>query len=250
MTSYGLSPEGAFEDTLRDGITAAKNDSRKLARRLLERCTRMDPHDARPWLWLTEIADDPDEKREYLESALAADPNNILARRGLALLTGKIKQEDLLPIGDGCSRVRTWNRWLLKLKNILPAPNVGVRRNSIHRVNRCAVNTAASSMRSTPNWQPTEASKCSNLCCQPHGRIIGPKCSIISTVKNAARIAFGLPVNVLCAAHSADQISLSNLRKLKTWSIPMSSDLYKLTKPRHCNSLKTGWGWAGSLQMI
>ncbi len=101
MTSYGLSPEGAFEDTLRDGITAAKNDSRKLARRLLERCTRMDPHDARPWLWLTEIADDPDEKREYLESALAADPNNILARRGLALLTGKIKQEDLLPIGDG-----------------------------------------------------------------------------------------------------------------------------------------------------
>ncbi|MBC8507845.1 MAG: hypothetical protein ISR58_21390 [Anaerolineales bacterium] len=101
MTSYGLSPEGAFEDTLRDGITAAKNDSHKLAQRLLERCIRMNPHDARPWLWLTEITDDAQEKREYLESALAADPNNILARRGLALLTGKIRQEDLMPMGEG-----------------------------------------------------------------------------------------------------------------------------------------------------
>ncbi len=101
MTSYGFSPEGEFEDTLRDGITAAKNDSRKLARRLLERCIRMDPYDARPWLWLTEITDDPDEKRACLESALAADPYNIVARRAIALLDGKIKAEDLLPTGEG-----------------------------------------------------------------------------------------------------------------------------------------------------
>ncbi len=101
MTSYGFSPEGEFEDTLRDGITAAKNDSRKLARRLLERAIRMNPYDARPWLWLTEITDDPDEKRACLESALAADPYNAVARRAIALLDGKIKEEDLLPIGEG-----------------------------------------------------------------------------------------------------------------------------------------------------
>lgn len=101
MTSYGFSSEGEYEDTLRDGITAAKNDSRMLARRILERCIRQNPNDARPWIWLTEISDDPDEKRQYLESALSADPYNLTAKRGLALLTGQIKEEDLLPMGEG-----------------------------------------------------------------------------------------------------------------------------------------------------
>ena len=103
MTSYGFSPEGEFEDTLRDGITAAKNESYKLAQRLLEKAARMQPYDARPWLWLTETTHDLDEKRAYLERALGADPHNMVARRGLALLNGKIKAEDLLPIGEGVS---------------------------------------------------------------------------------------------------------------------------------------------------
>ncbi len=90
-----------YETNLRDAITAVKNGSRRLALRLLERAIRENPNDARPWLWMTEITDDPDEKRHHLESALAADPYNISARRGLALLTGQIKEDDLLPIGEG-----------------------------------------------------------------------------------------------------------------------------------------------------
>ncbi len=101
MTTYGFSSEGEFEDTLRDGITAAKNGSRRLAIRLLERANRMNPMDARPWLWLTETTDDPAEKRNYLEEALAVDPYNILARRGLALLDGKLDPDELLPVGEG-----------------------------------------------------------------------------------------------------------------------------------------------------
>lgn len=98
MMSY-YAPE--YETNLRDAITAVKNGSRRLALRLLEHAIRENPNDARPWLWMTEITDDPDEKRQHLESALAADPNNISARRGLALLTGQLKEEDLLPIGEG-----------------------------------------------------------------------------------------------------------------------------------------------------
>jgi len=101
MGSFSLPSEREYETTLRDGITAAKNGSRRLAQRLLERAIRMNPNDARPWLWLIEITDDPDEKREYLESAISADPYNSSARRSYALLTGKIKQEDLLPMGEG-----------------------------------------------------------------------------------------------------------------------------------------------------
>lgn len=99
--TFGFSPQDEFEDTLHDGITAAKNESYRLAQRLLEKAARMQPYDARPWIWLTEITDDLDEKRAYLENALAADPGNSAARRGLALLTGKIKAAELLPIGEG-----------------------------------------------------------------------------------------------------------------------------------------------------
>ena len=97
MTYY----DREYETTLRDAITAVKNDSRRLALRLLDRCIRQNPHDARPWLWLAELTDDPDEKRQHIESAVTADPNNISARRKLALLRGQIQEDDLLPMGEG-----------------------------------------------------------------------------------------------------------------------------------------------------
>ncbi|MEA2008357.1 MAG: hypothetical protein U9O54_04495, partial [Chloroflexota bacterium] len=44
-----------------------------------------------------------DEKLNYLEEAVAAEPHNMAARQKLALLTGKIKSEDMLPEGAGVS---------------------------------------------------------------------------------------------------------------------------------------------------
>lgn len=79
-----------YEDLLRDGITAAKNDQRRLAQSLLRQAIMLNSADSRPYLWLSATTDDPAEKREYLEMALAIDPNNTAARRGLALLSGKI----------------------------------------------------------------------------------------------------------------------------------------------------------------
>ncbi len=103
MTPLGFSPEDEYEDTVRSGITATKNGSYQIARRLLERATRMKTGDPRPWLWLAETTDDPAEKRVYLEEAVAAEPHNSAARRRLAILTGKINPEDLLPVGEGIS---------------------------------------------------------------------------------------------------------------------------------------------------
>jgi DNA-directed RNA polymerase subunit RPC12/RpoP len=48
------------------------------------------------WLWLSQIEDDLKKKRDYLESVLAADPANVPARRGLALLDGRLKAEDIV----------------------------------------------------------------------------------------------------------------------------------------------------------
>jgi DNA-directed RNA polymerase subunit RPC12/RpoP len=88
-----------FEDTLRDGISAAKVGERQLAQTLLNRAVLMNGADSRPHLWLAATTDDPAEQREYLEKAVALDPNNVAARRGLALLTGRIDKSRLMPEG-------------------------------------------------------------------------------------------------------------------------------------------------------
>jgi len=79
-----------YEALVRDGITAAKNGNRRLAWSLLNQATQLNSLDARPWLWLTETTDDLKEKREYLEQAVAADPNNASTNRALAVLRGKL----------------------------------------------------------------------------------------------------------------------------------------------------------------
>src|SRR5512136_3250993 len=50
---------------------------------------------AAAWLWLSQIEDDPQKKRDCLEHVLAWDPANVAARRGLAILDGRLKAEDI-----------------------------------------------------------------------------------------------------------------------------------------------------------
>ena len=82
-----------YERVLREGIRAAQDGSKNLAWTLLKQASQMRPHEVQPWLWMTETTDDPGEKEEYLERALALDPRNIAARRGLEKIRGEnIKQ--------------------------------------------------------------------------------------------------------------------------------------------------------------
>ena len=48
------------------------------------------------WLWLSQVEDDPKKKRDCLENILAWDPANGPARRGLAILDGRLKPEDVI----------------------------------------------------------------------------------------------------------------------------------------------------------
>lgn len=72
------------------GIAAAKANERDEARFYLEWVLREieagDEQKVSAWLWLSQISDQPEQRRECLENALALDPTNALARRGLALL--------------------------------------------------------------------------------------------------------------------------------------------------------------------
>ncbi|MEJ2597253.1 MAG: hypothetical protein P8Z00_02915 [Anaerolineales bacterium] len=94
-----LDPQVSFEHLLHDGILAVKTERRALAQRLLQQAIQMNGTDSRPYLWLAEVTDDPAERRDYLEQAVARDPNDVAARRKLALLSGKLDVTQVLPEG-------------------------------------------------------------------------------------------------------------------------------------------------------
>lgn len=79
---------------LEEGISAARAGHPLEARRLLTRVIQEAPTHrlaARAWLWLSATYTDPDDRRECLEHALAIDPTDPAAQRGLALLSGKAR---------------------------------------------------------------------------------------------------------------------------------------------------------------
>ncbi|MGD9101207.1 MAG: hypothetical protein PVF45_12075 [Anaerolineae bacterium] len=90
-------------DLLTRGIAAAKANQKDEARFYLEQVTRSDgtrEQKVQAWLWLSGVVDDPAAKRDCLEEALVRDPSNRLARRGLAVLDGRIDPEQVVDPGQ------------------------------------------------------------------------------------------------------------------------------------------------------
>jgi len=86
-------------DLLARGIGAAKAREKDEARFYLEWVLRTDSdrdQKIKAWLALSEISDDPAEKRDCLENILAHEPSNPLARRGLAILNGQLDPADII----------------------------------------------------------------------------------------------------------------------------------------------------------
>jgi hypothetical protein len=74
-----------FEQLIQDGIIAVKNGNRSLAKKLLDQAALINSADARIWIWLSATTDDLQERRTYLERAVALDPSNATAKRGLLM---------------------------------------------------------------------------------------------------------------------------------------------------------------------
>jgi DNA-directed RNA polymerase subunit RPC12/RpoP len=82
-----------FEQLVQDGITAVKNGNRSLAVKLFEQAAMINDTDVRIWIWMSATTDDMDERRQYLEHAVALDPSNATAKRGLMLVTGMLDRK-------------------------------------------------------------------------------------------------------------------------------------------------------------
>ena len=89
-----------FESLVKSGIAAARQGDIEAARGFLLDAVELHQGDPRPWLWLSGTTDDPAERRDYLEHALAADPHNSAAKRGLLKLSGRLEGEHILAAGE------------------------------------------------------------------------------------------------------------------------------------------------------
>jgi len=87
------------QDLLRNGIIEAKAGDKDSARRYLDRALYMtSDHDelAEAWFWISQLEDDPVEKRKALENCLSNDLEHSRARRALAILDGKLKPDEIV----------------------------------------------------------------------------------------------------------------------------------------------------------
>jgi DNA-directed RNA polymerase subunit RPC12/RpoP len=88
-----------FDQLIQDGIIAVKNGDRSLAKKLLEQAALINSTDGRIWIWLSATTDDLQERRTYLEHAVAVDPSNAAAKRGLLMINEKLDKTQLIPEG-------------------------------------------------------------------------------------------------------------------------------------------------------
>jgi tetratricopeptide (TPR) repeat protein len=92
-------PNDYDNQLLREAIINIKAKDFSLARRYLERALDLaDDRETRTWAnyWMSQITENPQEKRKYLEDTLANDPTHPEARKALAILDGKLKPDDIV----------------------------------------------------------------------------------------------------------------------------------------------------------
>ena len=98
------------KELLRSGIIDTKAGNKDSARRYLDRALYIsNDHDvlAEAWFWMSQVVDDPAEKRKALENCLTNNLGHARARRAFAVLDGKLKADqiinpdNLLPVPEG-----------------------------------------------------------------------------------------------------------------------------------------------------
>jgi predicted RNA-binding Zn-ribbon protein involved in translation (DUF1610 family) len=88
-----------IHDLLVRGVAAIKGGEMESGRKTLERVLDLDAGledrlDA--WWYLSEISEEKSKAREYLENILANEPSDARARRKIAILDGKLKEEEVI----------------------------------------------------------------------------------------------------------------------------------------------------------
>ncbi len=78
-----------MSDKLQQAITLIKLGDKQNGGRLLAEILKAEPRNETAWLWMSSIVDNDEQRRYCLEQVLTIDPNNQLAKKGLAKLQQK-----------------------------------------------------------------------------------------------------------------------------------------------------------------
>jgi len=116
--------DDSVQTWLKTGITAVKNGDRQQGREWLEKVLEVDERNKQAWLWLSGAVETDEERQICLENVLAIDPENALAKKGLARLAqqasqnrsgeSQIVRREYAPISTAAallypeSQVKTW----------------------------------------------------------------------------------------------------------------------------------------------
>lgn len=98
-TGFANVRTAGVRELLRQGVAAAKAGDKDEAFHYLSWVLRTDSNEkqqAQAWLWLSEVYEEPAQKRSCLEQVLAFDPTHGVARRGLALLDGRLQAKNII----------------------------------------------------------------------------------------------------------------------------------------------------------
>jgi hypothetical protein len=85
--SEPANPRQRAAQLIDEGIAAIRAGDQMRARQLLSQAVQLDPQNERGWLWLSGALPDAAQRRYCLERVLAINPQNEVAKRGLASLT-------------------------------------------------------------------------------------------------------------------------------------------------------------------
>ncbi|MFP4322382.1 MAG: tetratricopeptide repeat protein [Anaerolineales bacterium] len=83
-----------LEAQLQMGITAAKQGNKEGARVILRQVIQADPQNDRAWYWLAYLADTNAQRRQFLQSALKANPNNQNAQKALTKMATRNRSQE------------------------------------------------------------------------------------------------------------------------------------------------------------
>lgn len=92
-------PDPQVDDLLKQGIEAAHDGNKAVARALLEQVVQLDERNEKAWFWLAAVTDDLHEKRVCLTNVIVINPGNKRAQELLARLEGTAVDERTALVG-------------------------------------------------------------------------------------------------------------------------------------------------------
>jgi hypothetical protein len=116
-------------ELLSAGITAVKAGDLRQAHKILSQATRWDPANEQAWLWLSEVAKSPEERRFCIDKVLEINPHNLAAQAGRRWLHEQdtiSTTQNVVPLLSVNQTEQGWGETLRRISGLMLSPALAV----------------------------------------------------------------------------------------------------------------------------